>query len=178
VVEPCPPTASPCPGVSYVTASAEAIPFEAGSFDAILFSHALHHLPDPAAALTEAARVAAPDARLLIRAATHADLRALPHARWMRRVLDGILASTPDREDLQRWVSGAGWVDPTWRTLETPQTASLDAYAETVQLQAFREWALSPDGGPDPRAAARDWVMSTFDAAPPVQETLMTARKP
>jgi SAM-dependent methyltransferase len=164
------------PGVVFVGARAEALPFPVESFDAVLFSHVLHHLPDPAAALREAARVAAPGARLLIRTATHVDLRALPHARWMPRLLAGILVSVPDAPDLLGWLERAGWTDAAVLPVQTPQDTGMDAYADSVALLAFREWALSPGGGMDPRAAARSWALESFSVPPPVPETLITAR--
>ena len=42
------------------------LPFESGSFDAVLFHQVLHYLDDPAAALFEAARVMRTRGRLLI----------------------------------------------------------------------------------------------------------------
>jgi SAM-dependent methyltransferase len=163
--------------VWFTLAAAEALPFEDGAFDAILFSHVLHHLRDPAAALREAARIAAPGARLLIRAATHEDLRALPHARWMPCLLDGILASSPDECRIRAWLLDAGWDGATTASMQTCQDIALEEYAEAVAMCAWREWAMRPTGGPDPREAARAWAMAAFDDAPPVAETLITARK-
>ncbi|MDT8328558.1 MAG: class I SAM-dependent methyltransferase, partial [Roseovarius sp.] len=36
------------PGATFVTASAEALPFAPGSFDAAIFLNSLHHVPVPA----------------------------------------------------------------------------------------------------------------------------------
>ncbi len=43
--------------VQFQVASGEALPFADGSFDVVVFSNSLHHMPDPARALAEAARV-------------------------------------------------------------------------------------------------------------------------
>ncbi|MCJ2067879.1 class I SAM-dependent methyltransferase [Methylobacterium sp. J-030] len=48
------------PGVRFESASGEALPFPDGSFDGAVLLNALHHVPDPAAALIEAARVLVP----------------------------------------------------------------------------------------------------------------------
>jgi ubiquinone/menaquinone biosynthesis C-methylase UbiE len=46
------------PGVRFEAGTAEKLAFEAGSFDLVMLSHVLHETDDPAAALTEARRVA------------------------------------------------------------------------------------------------------------------------
>jgi SAM-dependent methyltransferase len=178
VADPADAVPAPRPGVSFTSAAADALPFACSAFDAVLFSHVLHHLADPEAALREAARVAAPHARLLVRTATHSDLRALPHARWMPDLLDGILSSSADASRIVAWLSAAGWRYAEITSLRTPQDTEVEDYAEAVAMCAWREWAMCPNGGPDPRDAARAWVMDTFDAAPPISETLITARKP
>ena len=43
--------------VNFIAASADKIPFDKGHFDAVIFSNSLHHMPDPAGAMTEALRV-------------------------------------------------------------------------------------------------------------------------
>ncbi len=52
--------ASRVPEARFERASAEALPFRDGSFDGAVFLNALHHVPEPGAALAEAARVVGP----------------------------------------------------------------------------------------------------------------------
>ncbi|MCJ2139953.1 class I SAM-dependent methyltransferase [Methylobacterium sp. E-066] len=54
------------PGARFEAASAEALPFPDGSFDGAVMLNALHHVPDPAAALAEAARILVPDGILVV----------------------------------------------------------------------------------------------------------------
>lgn len=171
------PDADSRPGAPVTRARAESLPFPDETFDAVLFSHVLHHVPDPRAAVAEAGRVAKPTGRLLIRTASHADLRALPHARWIPRLLPGILSGVPDESEIGQWLRAARWTVLATQTVHTPQTTPLAVYAEAVAMQAWRDWALSPGGGPDPRAEARAWAVEAFDAAPPVRETLLVAAR-
>jgi ubiquinone/menaquinone biosynthesis C-methylase UbiE len=50
----------------FVCGSGTALPFAAASFDVVLFTLSLHHNPDPAAALIEAARTSAPGGKILV----------------------------------------------------------------------------------------------------------------
>ena len=54
------------PNIRFVTAPAEALPFDADTFDIAIFSLSLHHASDMDAALQEARRVTKPDGRLLV----------------------------------------------------------------------------------------------------------------
>lgn len=60
-------------GFRVVDATAESLPFADGSFDAVVMSEVLEHLPAPAVALTEAARVLVPQGLLLV---------TVPHANY------------------------------------------------------------------------------------------------
>ena len=48
------------PGVQFVEGSAEALPYESGTFDAVTMGFGMNHLPHPEIALAEAYRVLAP----------------------------------------------------------------------------------------------------------------------
>lgn len=58
--------AGPAPNARFVEASAEALPFEAGTFDVVVSASALHYARRPDAALAEAARVLRPGGRLVV----------------------------------------------------------------------------------------------------------------
>ena len=54
------------PVARFEAASAEALPFGDGHFDGAVMLNSLHHVPDPAKALAEAARVLRPGGRLVV----------------------------------------------------------------------------------------------------------------
>ena len=62
--------------VSFVAGRAESLPFEDGSFDAIVSRSAVHHLPEPLPALQEMARVVRRGGRVVTVDVTSADLAA------------------------------------------------------------------------------------------------------
>ncbi|HEX6859097.1 MAG TPA: class I SAM-dependent methyltransferase [Caulobacteraceae bacterium] len=64
--------------------TAEALPFEAGSFDTVVCTYTLCTVRDPIAALREARRVLKPDGRLLF--CEHGLAPDLGVAKWQRRV--------------------------------------------------------------------------------------------
>lgn len=70
-------------GAELVEAPAERLPFEDGSFDTVVFALVLCTVPDPSAALAEAARVLKPDGKLLFVEHVRAEDPGL--ARWQDR---------------------------------------------------------------------------------------------
>lgn len=54
------------PAARFEAASAEALPFPDGQFDGAVMMNSLHHVPDPAKALGEAARVLRREGRLVV----------------------------------------------------------------------------------------------------------------
>jgi SAM-dependent methyltransferase len=72
------------PPTSVVQAGAESLPFEDASFDTAVFTLVLCTVPDPAAALTEAARVLRPGGKLLF--VEHVRSQDAGLARWQDRL--------------------------------------------------------------------------------------------
>lgn len=80
----------------------EALPIGGGELDAATLMLVLHHVPDPAAVLQEAARVLRPDGRLLI-------LEMLPHDREeYRHQMGHVWLGFPD-DQLRRLLAAAGF---------------------------------------------------------------------
>ena len=166
------------PGIERLTAFAERLPLKTASVHGILFSHTLHHMTEPRKAVAEAKRVLKPGGRIAIRTATHADLRANPHAKWYPTIQSAALAVTPDIGLLAVWIRDADLDIDYVETVTTPFEGNLADYEQSVVDLAVRDWALAPRGHGHPEQAARQWVRDRFTRPPDVQETLIVALHP
>jgi ArsR family transcriptional regulator len=126
----------------------EALPAADGELDAALLLLVLHHLPDPAAALAEAARVLAPGGRLVV-----VDMLAHDESRFRREMGHQWLGFEPAR--LAGWLveAGLGAV----RSVALPP----DAAAQGPNLFAAR--AVRPAAG-DAEAIPDDAVFDPTDS--------------
>lgn len=94
--------------------SLESLPLDDRSVDAALLTLVLHHLPSPAAALVEAARVLKPGGRLLI-----VDMAPHDHEEYRQQMGHVWLGFSPAQ--IQRWLADAGF-EPA-RLFALPPTA-------------------------------------------------------
>jgi len=109
----------------------EELPVADGELDAAVLALVLHHLPDPAAALAEAARALRPGGRLLV-----VDMTAHDRARYRREMGHQWLGFERDR--VEGWLAAAGF----GRTRFTPLPADPAAlgpglFAATAALPAL-----------------------------------------
>ena len=148
--------------VETVTADAERLPFEAGSFDLVLGHAVLHHLPDLNRALAEFARVLAPGGTLVFMGepSRHGDrIAALP-----KRI--GIAAAPAWRRLVgARGRNGAAPSDPTG---EERLERLVDVHTFTPgQLRDLAERAGFTDvrvTGEELLANAYGWVLRTLES--------------
>lgn len=126
------------PGVSFVQAEAEELPFPSQSLDVLIFSHSLHHIPRPEQALIEAGRTLVPGGRLII-----VDLAA-HREEWLREHF-GDLWLGFSLVDLERWLEKSGF-----ELLEAEEAGSDREYPiiRTIVVTARRRpGAAAPPGG-------------------------------
>jgi ubiquinone/menaquinone biosynthesis C-methylase UbiE len=104
------------PNLRFEVADAERLPFDDGSFSAVLCSNSLHHHPDPPRSLAEMARVLAPGGRVAVGDAC-SDLRAARIADWFLRRFEPGHVRLYRSAELAAFVRGAGFVDGQLRML-------------------------------------------------------------
>jgi ArsR family transcriptional regulator len=105
------------PNVDLRSGSLESLPIETGTLDAALMVLVLHHLPAPAAALAEAARVLRPGGRLLV-------IDMAPHDREEYRHEMGHVWLGFSEDHLRRLFAQAGLTSLRWRQLPAADDAS------------------------------------------------------
>jgi SAM-dependent methyltransferase len=96
--------------VRFHHAGLESLPLESNSLDAAIMMLVLHHIPDPAAVLTEVARVLKPKGRLLL-------VDMVPHDRAEFEKQMGHVWLGFSEPDLRLRLESAGFVDPVYRAL-------------------------------------------------------------
>ena len=95
----------------------EALPIESGTLDVAIASLVLHHQPDPARVLAEAARVLKPNGRVLV-------VDMLPHERTEYQQQMGHVWLGFSEEHLRRLFSQSGFTNLRWRQLPVADDAS------------------------------------------------------
>lgn len=137
--------------IDFRVASADALPYPDASFDTVVFSNSLHHMPDPARALAEAARVLVPGGRLYI-------MEPVPSGNYFEatRLVNDETAVRTEAYHAMRLLSGF-----------TPVTERM--YRSTRSFSGFEEWRgeqIDMDEKRRARFEARpEEVRRTFEAA-------------
>lgn len=121
--------------VGLVNADLETLPFRSGTFDRALCLNALHHIPNPACALREIARVLTPAGRLVLvePGAGHAARETSQIAVQQFGVLEQDLEAT----DLMRLCTEAGFPHVALRPLSY-MTGEIELTAD--QLSRWKRW--------------------------------------
>lgn len=132
------------PAITFQQADAEALPFDADSFDAVVANFVVHHLARPGKVFAEVHRVLKPDSRFAFAVwgapeeqssigaffgavTAHHDLGELPH---------GPLFGVTERSIYEPMLQGAGFTDCRLAIHETAwRTESIDTI-----LRAFWDW--------------------------------------
>jgi SAM-dependent methyltransferase len=133
------------PNIEFQKAAAESLPFDDGTFDAVIGNFVLHHLAQPDAALREGFRVLRRGGRVGF--TVWADLSKLEAFRLFFAAVEehagpadlphGPLFGVSDFDVFHQMVRGAGFRDSSVRELPIAwRTASLDAY-----VASLRDWA-------------------------------------
>ena len=125
-------------GIGLVTADVEALPFRSGVFDRALCLNALHHVPHPAAALREIARVLTDDGRLVL---VEPGLGHAENATSRAAMNDfGVLEQDLEATVLMRHCSDAGFSRVSVRPLSY-MTGELELSLD--ELSRWRRWTTT-----------------------------------
>jgi demethylmenaquinone methyltransferase/2-methoxy-6-polyprenyl-1,4-benzoquinol methylase len=126
----------PATGLAFAAGDALALPFAAGTFDAVTISFGLRNVADTGQALTELLRVTRPGGRLVICEFSHLPSRRLNDAyeQYLTKVLPVIarrlsrsaeaydylaesIKDWPPQHALAGQIAAAGWTAVSWRNL-------------------------------------------------------------
>jgi SAM-dependent methyltransferase len=134
-------------GESDIIASADSLPLEDGSVDAVLLTQVLEHVPDPAAVLGESARILRPVGAIFLTVPFAWELHELPFDFWR---------FTP--ASLERLLVAAGFSE----IAIEPRT---DGFTTLAQMMRNVAWTMgrAPDGRDAERDAALELLMELSD---------------
>ncbi|MFG3258710.1 class I SAM-dependent methyltransferase [Streptomyces sp. NPDC048172] len=136
---------NPHPAVRYLPGSAEAVPAPDGSFDLVLLSRVIHHVPDRPAAARELARVLRPGGVAVVRTTVRERLDAVVYDYWPE-VRESDAGRFPREDDLVADFT-AGGLDP-YRTTSfaQPVARSLREYHARMATRPQSKFAhLTPE---------------------------------
>jgi SAM-dependent methyltransferase len=130
-----------------VFASALALPFPDHTFDSVMCTEVLEHTPDPATGLREMARVAKPDALLLLTVPASEQLHEKPYdyCRFTCYWLEYLMSET-GWEIMRLQPRGGAWLEMGYRFssfLYTTLGATSDSHGKLTP-RAFASWFVVP----------------------------------
>ncbi|MGD9903124.1 MAG: ArsR/SmtB family transcription factor [Vicinamibacterales bacterium] len=125
------------PNVEVRRGALEALPIDDGQLDVAILALVLHHLPDPARAIAEAARVLAPGGRLLV-------VDMLPHDRTEYQAQMGHVWLGFAEGQIRRWFDAAGFRDVRLAALPVEPSARGPALFRAVATTPNPAVALRP----------------------------------
>lgn len=131
--------------ITWLRASAEALPIAEARIDLVFLYLVYHHLRDPLAALRECARVLVSDGHLLV---INATAEILDSIRWLpffpsARQID--LARLPTRAEVSAVAQESGLTVVRHRTVLDPAAPNLRTYADRVASRTFSTLQLVSD---------------------------------
>lgn len=136
--------ANPQDGLQFVTAGAQAIPFEAASFDLALMLKSLHHVPMPLmdTALAEVARVLRPGALLYVSEPVYDG----PLNEIVRLYNDEGTVRAAAQAALDRALAATTWDDAGEHRFETPvRYASFEDFEQRMMRPTYADHRLDAD---------------------------------
>ncbi|MEV7529294.1 class I SAM-dependent methyltransferase [Agrococcus sediminis] len=145
------------PDIEFVHGSAEELPFDDDTFDAVTISFGLRNVQQPRAALSEFHRVLKPGGRLVVCEFSQPPVNVVrkSYELYLRTVLPGLakaassnpeayrylvesIASWPDQQTLSQWIRTAGFIRVAHRNLTLGVVALHRGRKPTEQTGAMR----------------------------------------